>query len=409
MPDIRFATKFRSADTDDPGLVMEDDGTVWLVNPDGTRTQLPGGGSGNDVVTDDIWNAKGDVAVATGPDAAVALPVGADGEILTADSSEPSGVKWTAPSGGGARVSGIQYGPDLITGDSQDFAGGVGGWTTSGGGSLTSAVSSKWHPYSSSLQELEFAPGAPGESIELTVTGSFLQTSLYGIFLLLDPPTDGTTLPPQEVILSIGSAPFTTTFNVLNTGAGLQVLMPIGIVWSPLVNETDPVLSLELVSDDHPLTVRYANVVEILGALPLIGRFDAVVGIPTENVGVVNTEDGVGFTLQGVGGPGGPSVVADLFDWSTHSRIHQFGSGGADFSGTVIGRADPVTKLGLMIQDPTTGDDVFQIDSGEPADMDLPNGAVAMWYDPTNGAPMVKFKGRQSDGTIVTADLPLTP
>lgn len=46
MPDIRFATKFRSADTNEPGLVMEDDGTVWLVNPGGSRTQLPGGGGG---------------------------------------------------------------------------------------------------------------------------------------------------------------------------------------------------------------------------------------------------------------------------------------------------------------------------------------------------------------------------
>lgn len=31
-------------DRDEPGLVRERDGTVWLVNPDGTRMQLPGGG-----------------------------------------------------------------------------------------------------------------------------------------------------------------------------------------------------------------------------------------------------------------------------------------------------------------------------------------------------------------------------
>lgn len=40
----RFQTGFRTVDKDTPGLVEEDDGTVWLVDPDGTRHQLPGGG-----------------------------------------------------------------------------------------------------------------------------------------------------------------------------------------------------------------------------------------------------------------------------------------------------------------------------------------------------------------------------
>lgn len=42
----RFLTGPRQADTDFPGLIEEEDGTVWLVNPDGTRTQLPGAGGG---------------------------------------------------------------------------------------------------------------------------------------------------------------------------------------------------------------------------------------------------------------------------------------------------------------------------------------------------------------------------
>lgn len=42
----RFLTGFRQVDTNSPGLVLEDDGTVWLVNPGGSRTQLPGGEGG---------------------------------------------------------------------------------------------------------------------------------------------------------------------------------------------------------------------------------------------------------------------------------------------------------------------------------------------------------------------------
>jgi hypothetical protein len=45
----RFSASFREADRDDPGLVMEDDGTIWLVNPDGTRAQL-GGSAGSVLV-----------------------------------------------------------------------------------------------------------------------------------------------------------------------------------------------------------------------------------------------------------------------------------------------------------------------------------------------------------------------
>ncbi len=41
----RFATSFRGTDDSAPGLILKDDGTVWLVNPDGSETQLPGTGN----------------------------------------------------------------------------------------------------------------------------------------------------------------------------------------------------------------------------------------------------------------------------------------------------------------------------------------------------------------------------
>lgn len=47
----RFLTGFREVSEGEPGIVQEDDGTCWLVNPDGSRTQLPGGGgSGGTVI-----------------------------------------------------------------------------------------------------------------------------------------------------------------------------------------------------------------------------------------------------------------------------------------------------------------------------------------------------------------------
>jgi len=52
------------------------------------------------VDTDAIWDAKGDLAVGTGANTASKLTAGTNGHVLTADSAEPTGLKWAAPAGG---------------------------------------------------------------------------------------------------------------------------------------------------------------------------------------------------------------------------------------------------------------------------------------------------------------------
>jgi hypothetical protein len=59
----------------------------------------PTGGGGGDVATDTIWDAKGDLALGTGADTAARLPVGSNGQILTADPALTLGVKWANPQG----------------------------------------------------------------------------------------------------------------------------------------------------------------------------------------------------------------------------------------------------------------------------------------------------------------------
>lgn len=63
------------------------------------------GGAGSDphgqYVREDEFTAKGDLLVGTDDSMLLALPVGSDGYVLTADSGEDSGLIWTPSSGGG--------------------------------------------------------------------------------------------------------------------------------------------------------------------------------------------------------------------------------------------------------------------------------------------------------------------
>ena len=63
-----------------------------------------GAGGGGSVATDTIWDAKGDVAGGTGANTAARLAVGTDGQVLTADAAETTGLKWATP-GAGTNVS----------------------------------------------------------------------------------------------------------------------------------------------------------------------------------------------------------------------------------------------------------------------------------------------------------------
>ena len=72
--------------------------------------------NGTAAIQSTIVDAKGDLIAGTGSDAVARLAVGANDTVLTADSSEATGLRWATPAGGGGKV--LQVVQGTLTGDS---------------------------------------------------------------------------------------------------------------------------------------------------------------------------------------------------------------------------------------------------------------------------------------------------
>lgn len=83
-------------------LVVGSDGQILIADSTQTLGVKWGAAPSGSVATDTIFDAKGDLPVGTGSDASARLAVGSNGQVLTADSTQSTGVKWATPSGGGS-------------------------------------------------------------------------------------------------------------------------------------------------------------------------------------------------------------------------------------------------------------------------------------------------------------------
>jgi hypothetical protein len=63
----------------------------------------------HDIITKEIFDAKGDLLVGTGSNTGTKVTVGTNGYVLTADSSETNGVKWSAPAAVGTFDTSIVF------------------------------------------------------------------------------------------------------------------------------------------------------------------------------------------------------------------------------------------------------------------------------------------------------------
>jgi len=105
----------------------QDIDTAFIDLKGGTTGQVLAKASGTDldfswVAQDDsnaiqnaIVDAKGDLIAATAADTPARLAVGTNGQILTADSSAATGIKWADPAGGGGKILQVIYASTTTT------------------------------------------------------------------------------------------------------------------------------------------------------------------------------------------------------------------------------------------------------------------------------------------------------
>jgi hypothetical protein len=95
-----------------------------------------------------IVDAKGDLIAASAPDTVARLPVGPDGQVLGADSTQPTGLRWVTPAAGGAGIPPtlLDAKGDLIVASANDTAARLGVGTDGQGliADSTQALGVKW-------------------------------------------------------------------------------------------------------------------------------------------------------------------------------------------------------------------------------------------------------------------------
>lgn len=105
-------------------LTVNGSGNTTLTSQQSIVLTLPNRAS-DTVVGYGDYSAKGVILIGTGTGTFTALTVGTDTFILTADSTQTSGVKWAASAGGGAYAGGVSLWVD-VTGTTQSMSTNVG-------------------------------------------------------------------------------------------------------------------------------------------------------------------------------------------------------------------------------------------------------------------------------------------
>ncbi len=179
------------------------DSTTFLR---GDQTWAAAGGS--ETLPASIIDAKGDVIVGTAADTAARLAVGADGQVLTADSGEAGGVKWAAAAGGDS----VPY----VSGNYYSIQGSSPGASATAG--LNAAGRLGAHPV--------YLPAGSFQSIGVNIEVGAVSTWRFGIY-----PNNPATMTPVGQTLLKDMGTISTNITGIASASSTFTISTAGIYW----------------------------------------------------------------------------------------------------------------------------------------------------------------------------------
>lgn len=107
---LRESTPPSTPPTNWGSLYAKTDGILYWKNDAGAEYDLTASGSGGaaSLLSNTAWNAKGDLLAGTADDTATILASGSNGQVLTVDTTQTTGLIWATPSASGGGMDILQ-------------------------------------------------------------------------------------------------------------------------------------------------------------------------------------------------------------------------------------------------------------------------------------------------------------
>jgi hypothetical protein len=206
-----------------------------------------------------LFDAKGDLIIATAADTPARLGIGADGQVLTADSNVAAGAKWATPSGGGGGISPtlLDAKGDLIVASANDTPArlGIGANGTFLKADSAQATGVKWEALTSTDLALAVLKN-PGGIQAISIDGTYVWLRITTVTSAEDTNedvlqvrilnTNGTTMIRTFRLNGNGepraepSEANRTAFRVYEIAEAVNALGSTGNVWEVSTNPTNP-------------------------------------------------------------------------------------------------------------------------------------------------------------------------
>jgi hypothetical protein len=229
-------------DSIDASLVDLKGGTTGQVLAKASGTDMDFSWVAVDPLT--ILDAKGDLITATAADTPARLAVGTNGQVLTADSTASTGIKWATPAGGGGKVLQVVQGTyststTIATTTMTDTGLSLSITPTSATSKILVLVNQIWQ-ISRNSYEIGHAMRILRDATEVYSTGSTL--------------TAGYTYAAFETSLALGGiaslcyldSPATTSSTTYKTQGRVQVTADSGTVYYQVNSGTSVITLMEI-------------------------------------------------------------------------------------------------------------------------------------------------------------------